>query len=45
VGFEAGYQYNGVRLDVSQAEDRPNSLAGRIKYNFQNVRLGIVYTP
>jgi hypothetical protein len=45
VGFEAGYQYNGVRVDVSQAEGRPNSLSGRIKYNFQNVRLGIVYTP
>jgi len=45
VGFEAGYQYNGVRVDVSQAENRPNSLSGRIKYNFQNVRLGIVYTP
>jgi opacity protein-like surface antigen len=45
VGFEAGYQYNGVRLDVSQVEGRPNSLQGRIKYNFQNVRLGIVYTP
>jgi len=45
VGFEAGYQYNGVRVDVSQASGRPNSLSGRIKYNFQNVRLGIVYTP
>jgi hypothetical protein len=45
VGFEAGYQYNGVRVDVSQASGRPNSLSGRIRYNFQNVRLGIVYTP
>lgn len=45
VGFEVGYQYNGVRVDVSQVSSRPNSLAGRIKYNFSNVRLGIVYTP
>ena len=44
-GFEAGYSYNGVRLDVSQVEDRPNSLSGRIKYHFQNVRLGVIFTP
>jgi hypothetical protein len=44
-GFEAGYSYNGVRLDVSQVSDRPNSLSGRIKYHFQNIRLGVIFTP
>jgi hypothetical protein len=44
-GFEAGYSYNGVRVDVAQASGKPNSLSGQIKYNFQNVRLGIIYTP
>lgn len=44
-GFEAGYQYNGVRVDVSPVSSRPNSLSGRIKYHFQNLRLGVVYTP
>jgi len=44
-GFEAGYQYNGVRLDVSKVSSRPNSLSGRIKYHFQNVRLGVVWVP
>ena len=44
-GFELGYQYNGVRVDVAPVSSRPNSISGRIKYQFQNLRLGVVYTP
>lgn len=44
-GLEAGYGYNGVRVDVAQASGKPNSLSGQIKYHFQNIRLGFIWTP
>lgn len=43
IGLEAGYGITGVDVHIATTGDSPfGSIEGKIKYNFQNFRLGVV---